>query len=249
VIAPGVCSWTAVGNNPSWLTISSSGNAGSSNVVFVAAPNLSASAQIGTLTIAGQTYTVTQAAASCSYSLGAPNTTIAYTPVSNVSLSFSTTFSGCSPSAMSYASWLTVSTAFTGSSGTVTYSATMNSSAATRVGTIQIGDQTFTVNHSGAACAFSLNAYGAVFNTSGVLVSPAGASESVLGSQSAVGCTMPSIGTDQPRIVTLGTLEGPVSNIFTLPYMVTLFPSTTTAVRLATITFGGQIFTVKQTSW
>ena len=242
VIAPSVCGWTAVSNNPSWLTITSSGSAGSSNVVFVAAPNLSASPQIGTLTIAGQTYTVTQAAASCSYSLGAPNTTIAYTPVNNVSLSFSTTFSGCSPSAMSYASWLTVSTAFTGSSGTVTYSVTMNPSAITRVGTIQIGDQTFTVNQSGAACAFSLNAYGAVFSRSGAL------SESVLGSQSAVGCS-PSIGTDQPSIVTLGTLEGPVSNIFTLPYMVTLFPSTTTAVRLATITFGGQIFTVKQTSW
>ncbi len=164
VIAPSVCGWTAVSNNPSWLTISSSGNGGSSNVVFVAAPNLSASPQIGTLTIAGQTYTVTQAAASCSYSLGAPNTTIAYTAVNNESLSFSTTFSGCSPSAMSYASWLTVSTSFTGSSGTVTYSVTMNSSAATRVGTIQIGDQTFTVNQSGAACAFSLNAYGAVFN-------------------------------------------------------------------------------------
>jgi hypothetical protein len=118
----------------------------------------------------------------------------------------------------------------------------MNPSAVTRVGTIQIGDQTFTVNQSGAACAFSLNAYGAVFSRSGAL------SESVLGSQSAVGCS-PSIGTDQPSIVTLGTLEGPVSNIFTLPYMVTLFPSTTTAVRLATITFGGQIFTVKQTSW
>jgi hypothetical protein len=248
VIAPGVCGWTAVSNNPSWLTISSSGNAGSSNVVFVAAPNTSAIPQIGTLTIAGQTYTVTEAAASRSYSLGAPNTTVASTGANNLTLPFSMTFGGCSPSATSYASWLTVSTAFTGSSGTLTYSVTANPSAVSRVGTVQIGDQTFTVNQTGASCGFSLNSYGAVFNSLGVLVSPQGGSESILGSQSALGCS-PSIGTDQPSIVRLGTLSGPVSNIFTLPYTVTDFSSTTTAVQLATITFGGQIFTIKQTSW
>jgi hypothetical protein len=249
VVAPGVCGWTSVSNSPSWLTISSSSSGGSGDVVFVAAPNPNASPQVGTLTIAGQTYTVTQAGASCSFSLGAANTTVASAGLNNGSLPFSTTSSGCSPSAVSYASWLTVSTAFAGSSGSVTYSVAPNPSGTTRVGTVQIGDQTFTVSQIGAACAFSLNAYGAVFNDLGVLISPVGASQTVAGSPSALGCS-PAYGTNQPSIITmLGPLSGPVLNIFSLPYGVSVFSSTTTAVRLATITFGGQIFTVKQTSW
>ena len=62
-----------------------------------------------------------------------------------------------------------------------------------------------------------------------------------------LGCT-PSVGADQ-HFISLGTLTGPVLNIDTLPYTVMSFNSTVTAVRLGHITFGGQVFTIKQTSW
>jgi hypothetical protein len=60
---------------------------------------------------------------------------------------------------------------------------------------------------------------------------------------------VPVVGTTQPTIVTLGALSGPALNIFTQLYTVARFDSLNPAVRIATITFGGQFFTVKQRSW
>jgi len=110
-----------------------------------------------------------------------------------------------------------------------------------RQGIIQLGDQSFTITENAAACAYSLNAYGRVFDH-------LGGSDQVLGSPNALGCT-PITGTDQPSFITLGTLTGPVSNIFTQPFSVAPFTSQVPALRFGNITFGGQIFAIKQTSW
>jgi len=110
-----------------------------------------------------------------------------------------------------------------------------------RQGTIQLGDQGFTVTENAAACAYSLNSYGEVFSHSG-------GSDQVLGSPNALGCT-PLTGTDQPSFITLGPLTGPLSNIFTQPFQVAPFNSVVPDLRFATITIGGQIFAIKETSW
>ena len=85
------------------------------------------------------------------------------------------------------------------------------------------------------------DAYGALFDKHG-------GTSSVLGSPTGLGCT-PATGTDQPSFILLDPLMGPVSNIFTQGYHVTPYDSLTIAIRRARITFGGQVFTVKQTSW
>jgi hypothetical protein len=242
VVAPAVCTWNAVSNNLPWLSITSAGGAGSTNVQFVAQSNTSANPRTGTLTVAGQTYTVTQAGAPCSYALNTSNLTVASTGVTS-SVSFSTTATGCSPSAVSYASWITgVGTTFNGSSGTVNFTVDPSPFTATRKGTIQVGDQTFTITQSGGSCGYSLNAYGAVFTN-------AGGAGSVLGSPTALGC-VPVTGTTEPNVITLSPLVGPVSNIFTQNYTVAPFLNVLTpVVRKGSIVFGGQIFTVKQTSY
>ena len=129
----------------------------------------------------------------------------------------------------------------------VNFTVDLNPSAANRSGAIQVGDQTFTVNQTASACGFSLQSYGAVFNKdgNGVGVSPP---YTVVGSQSALGCN-PDIGTDQPSIVALGSLTGPVLSLFTETYSINEFTSLVNAVRVATINFGGQLFQIKQTSW
>ena len=68
-IAPSsACSWPAVSNAPSWLAIVSSGSAGSGERQLRGASRTPAAApRTGTLTVAGLTYTVNQAAAPCSY--------------------------------------------------------------------------------------------------------------------------------------------------------------------------------------
>ncbi len=240
LVTPAICSWTSGSNDPAWLTSLTTSGSGTFNVQFVAQPNVSPAPRTGTLTIGGLTYTVTQDGAPCSYTLDQPGITVASTGGSG-SFGFSTPGGGCAPStALSYAGWISVTT--TGvTSGTVDYIVEANPSSTVRQGNIQFGDKSFTLTQSGGACGYSLNAYGAVFGT-------LGGSSSVLGSPTGVGCT-PTVGTDQPSFVFLGTLSGPVSNIFTLPFTISPFGSLTPVIRRAKITFGGQVFFLKQTSW
>ena len=242
VIAPAVCAWTAISNNLPWLSVKSPGGSGSTGVQFVAEANTSATAREGTLTVANHTYTVTQAGAPCSYALATSNLTVAPSGLSS-SVTFSTTATGCSPTAVSYASWIkNVNTTFNGSTGSIDFTVDPTPFTSTRIGTIQLGEQTFTVTQTGGACGYSLNAYGALFNS-------LGGDGSVLGSPTAVGC-VPQTGTAEPTIITLQPLGGPASNIFTQGYTVAPYPNVLTpTTRRAFIIFGGQVFTVKQTSW
>ena len=240
VVAPGPCGWTSTPNNPDWLTIAASGSGGSSNVQFVAVPNTSPTPRVGTLTIAALTYTVTQAGAPCSYTLAASGTTVA-SAGSSGSVGFTAASGGCTPTAVSYAGWIAANTVFAGTTGTIDFTVAANETGYARSGTIQLGDRSFTILQNGGACAYSLHAYGAVFGASG-------GNGDVFASQGALGC-VPVVGTTQPTIVALGALSGPDLNIFTQLYTVARFDSLNPAVRIATITFGGQFFTVKQRSW
>jgi hypothetical protein len=241
VVAPAVCTWNAVSNTPPWLSVLSPTGAGSSNVQFVAQANTNAAARIGTLTVAGLTYTVTQAGAPCSYTLGASNLTVASTGAST-SFTFSTAATGCAPVAASYSNWITgVTTNFNGVAGTVSFTADPTPYTTNRVGTIQLGDKTFTVTQSGGTCGYSLSSYGALFGK-------LGGTGSVIGSPTALGCT-PATGTTQPTIITLDSLIGPVNNLFTQDYTVAPFNALNSIVRKGQITFGGVIFTVKQSSY
>jgi hypothetical protein len=251
IAAPGVCHWTAVSSAPAWLQITSSGSAGNGNVSFAAAPWNGAASRSGVITVTGietgasMTYTVTQGGAPCQYTL-VPNAsgTVASAGASNLTFAFSTEQTGCSNQAMSYANWVTVSTTWgsDGQSGYVTYSVAPNPSATNRSGTVQFGPQTFTVTQTGAPCAYSLSSYGLLFDKLGAN------GNTLLASQSAGGCPAPIHGTDQP-FLTASPPTGPVSNIWTVLYSVAPFNRLTPATRKGKITIGGQIFSVKQTSW
>jgi hypothetical protein len=57
------CTWTATSNDPSFLSVNSGANgSGNGTVTYTTAANSTTSQRSGTLTIAGQTFTVTQAA-------------------------------------------------------------------------------------------------------------------------------------------------------------------------------------------
>lgn len=152
------CAWTAVSNAPSWLTVTS-GAAGTGNgsVAFSVAANTGAQ-RTGTLTIATQTFTVTQAAfvAPCSYSIAPTSQNVdasASTPTVAV-----TTAAGCSWTAVSGAPWITVTSGASGTgNGSVGLSVAANTGAA-RTGTVTIAGQTFTVNQAAfvAPCSYSI---------------------------------------------------------------------------------------------
>jgi hypothetical protein len=242
VIAPAVCNYAATSNDPSWLSIPGTGGAGSTDVQFLAQANASPLPRTGSLTIQGLPYTITQAGAPCPYLLVPTNTAVSKDGASG-SFTFSTTFTGCSPSALSYVGWITATTTFDGTNGTVDFIVAPNTLASSRAGTIQLGSQSFTITQTAANCGYSLSSYGKAFTMSG-------GNSSFLGSPSALGCTPPT-GTDQPSFIALDPLVGPVLNLFTQGYTVLPFNLVGgySAVRKGTITFGGQLFTVKQTSW
>lgn len=169
--------------------------------------------------------------------LAATSVTVAEGGVLDASFSFATSGAGCTPTASSFAGWITVGAP---AAGTVPYSVAPNPFSTSRVGTIQVGDRTFTVTQTAGTCAFSLHEYGAVFGR-------AGGDGSVFGSPSALGCT-PAVAVDLPAMLTLAPLSGPFNNIFTQPYTVAEAPMNT-SVRYGRILFGGRLFVVKQVSW
>jgi hypothetical protein len=240
------CTWAAASNDPSWLSVTPPSTTGSGDAQFVAAANPNQAPRTGTLTIAGQTFTVTQAAAPCTYTMPATSASVSGDGATGESFSFSAATT-CTPAPVSFASWVTVDQAtFVGGAGSVTYSVQPNPLSTTRVGVIQIGEQTFTITQSIAqsACRYSLHAYGAAF-------SRGGGGGDVFGSATNSACDpAPTIGTDMPSFITLGPLSGPVLDIFTQPFTVAPFDTPLTAVtRRGRIAFGGQLFVVKQVSW
>ena len=118
--------WTASSNAP-WIAITSGASGpGNKTVTYSVAANTGATSRTGTLTIAGLTYSVTQAgpaSASCTYAVGIAT---AMPQGAGFQISFPVTAaSGCTWTASSNASWLTLASGSPGSgSGTAVFSAT-----------------------------------------------------------------------------------------------------------------------------
>jgi hypothetical protein len=144
------CAWTA-SSNAAWVTVTS-GASGSANgsVTFSVAAN-TGDARSGTLTIAGQSFTVTQAGAavpppppvSCTYSISPTSVSISGSATGTVAVS---TGSGCAWTASSNEDWITVTSGANGTgSGSVEYSAAAPRGKNDRTGNVTIAGHTFTI--------------------------------------------------------------------------------------------------------
>lgn len=149
------CGWIAL-SNASWITLTSGATGtGNGTVGFSVAANTATTSRTGTLTIAGNTFTITQAGAqACTYSLSSTSQTGA--PGGGTGSVTMTAPTGCAWTATSNnSSWLTVTAGASGSgNGTVSFSATPNTTGASRTGTLLIGGVTFTLTQ--AACTYSV---------------------------------------------------------------------------------------------
>jgi hypothetical protein len=228
------CAWTAT-SNASWLTISSvSSVSGNGTVSYSVAANTSTSSRSGTLTIAGQTFTVNQAAMVCSYTI---------TPASNSFTSAAgtgsvnvTSGSGCAWTASSSASWVTISSGSSGSgNGTVNYSVAANATTSSRTGTMTVAGQTYTVNQQAGAsptCSVSFTIGG--FNL------PAAGREAPIPVYAASDCSW-SASTNVSWITFTSGATG--KGNATLYFAAAANPG---AARTGTITINGSILTVNQ---
>ncbi len=136
---------------------------GSSTVLYRVNSNPYPTPDIGTITIAGRTFTVNQAGAgSCAYVLTPTSASIPVAGGSGFSVAVSLP-PGCSApgtfTAKSSVAWIHLagpanadgSVTYAGSNVTIFYSVDPNPNPANDTGTITIADQTFTVNQAGTA--------------------------------------------------------------------------------------------------
>jgi hypothetical protein len=235
VTAPNGCAWTAV-SNTSFITITNGANgSGNGTVNFSVAANATTSQRTGTLTIAGQTFTVTQAGASaCSYTIAPSSQSF---PASGGAGILSVTApSGCAWTATSNASFITIIGGASGTgNGTVGYTVAANTGAA-RTGTLTVAGQTFTVTQaaSGGACSYTLTPANQIFAASG------GSGSFNVTTQA--GCNWTALTAYDWVVITAGkTGSGSGRVDFTVA------ANSSTVPRLSAINVAGQSFLVGQT--
>jgi hypothetical protein len=230
------CAWTAASNATSWLTVTG-GASGSGNgtVSYSVAANTTTSSRSGTMTIAGQTFTVSQQGASCTYSINPTSQSLgAAAGTGSVNV---TSTSGCGWTATSNAtSWLTVTSGSSGSgNGSVSYSVAANTTTSLRSGTLTVAGQTFTVSQAGAAtCSYSIspgsNSFGAAAGTGSVSVT------------SGSGCAWTAASNATSWLSVTSGSSG--SGNGSITYSATA--NTGTTPRTGTMTIAGQTFTLTQ---
>lgn len=227
------CAWAATTADP-WIAITGGASSvGPGNVSFSVTANTGAQ-RIGRLTIANQTYTVTQAPANCSYGV---STTVASAPNAGgaaPAISVTANISSCPWTANSNDSWLTISAGNLGTgSGSVTYAVLANPGPA-RSGTLNIAGYTVTVNQAAANCSYSLSASSVTIPSSG------GAGTPVALTANLPTCTWAATSSDSWLSITSGT-PGTGNGTISYSAAANLGPA-----RTATLTIAGQTFTVNQ---
>src|SRR5262245_37561260 len=140
------CAWTA-GSNDTWFVISSAeSGSGSSTITFEVRENFTGSPRTGTISVAGQTFTVLQDAglADCIYMVSPKSASVPSGGGTGVLNVFSE--ERCAWLATSDVGWLTITSSGMGiGSGTVNYSVAANTTGVSRKGRITVVGQVFTV--------------------------------------------------------------------------------------------------------
>jgi uncharacterized repeat protein (TIGR03803 family) len=144
------CAWTAVSND-SFITITAGTNGtGNGKVSITVAGNTNETALSGTLTIAGQTVTVNQAAGGCTFKLSPKDGKLKSTGGAKT-VKVTPNLADCAWTAVSNDGFITITSGSTNilGKGTVSYNVATNVSTMTVTGTMSIAGQTYTVIQTG----------------------------------------------------------------------------------------------------
>jgi hypothetical protein len=230
VIVAAGCAWTA-STTDSWITITS-GASGSGNgtVAFSVTANTGTS-RTGSITIAGQPFSVTQAG-SCLASINPTNQSLPAGAGPGAAVAV-TVASGCAWTATTAATWITLANPASGTgNGTVNFTVTANTGPQ-RVDTIAIAGQTHTVTQA-SGCTFAIAPTSEHLNRN----AQTGTTISVT---TTAGCTWTATSNDAWITVLTGA-SGTGNG--TVTYSVA--NNSTGTNRTGTITIAGRTFTVNQ---
>lgn len=232
VTAGGTCAWTA-SSNAAWISITS-GTSGTGNgtVYYSVQTNTGTNPRSGTMTVAGQTFTVTQEGQGCSFTVKQSFPASGGTGQLRVGAA-----SGCAWQATSSDPWVTITGGQNGSgSGKVSFSVSANTTTSAREATITAAGKSWDIYQEGAAaqaCTYRISP------ASQSLTSAAGTGSVAI--TTSTGCAWTA--TSNATWITLtsgssGTGNGTTSHSVTA--------NTGTSARTGTLTVAGQSFTVTQ---
>ena len=234
VTAGSGCPWTAA-TTFSWLHTTSSGTGnGTAQTVNYTVDANAGPLRTGTITVAGLTFTVTQASG-CTYSI--TPTSASYTAAANTGSVSVTAPAACSWTATESLSWVSITSGSSGSgNGTVNYSVDANPTSVARpAGTMTIAGQSFTINQAGVPCNFS--------------IAPTSASYTAATGTGSVSVTAPT-GCAWTASVTVGgagiTINSGSSGSGNGTVNYTVSSNYTTSPKAWTLTIAGAPFTVTQ---
>jgi hypothetical protein len=235
VATDGDCQWTA-SSNSSWITVTSGANwSGAGAAAYTVDANTGPTPRTGTLTVAGQTFMVTQAGTNppgCVFyldgltggfpdvgGLGRVRVTLNQTP--------------CSWQVFSDSTWIAITSATTfAASGAVLYTVAANLSGVTRTGHLTVAGQTFTVTQV-AGCSFTLD-------TTSLVVPWQGQQRMLQLTASSPSCPWISY-PDQNW-----TEQYPQTGTGSTPIQYTVYTSANTGGRFANLYVGGQTLAVTE---
>jgi hypothetical protein len=220
-----MCAWTA-GASADWIALRTPSGTGSAQVLFTVAPT-TGPPRTGTITIAGQKFSVTQAEG-CEYSIS-PNSHSASASGGSGTISVGTT-AGCPWTADSNIDWLTVSQGEGVGPGSLTFSVEATPGPA-RTGTMVVAGRTFTVTQA-PGCTFSVQPTAQTVPATGGSVP--------IGVTAGAGCGW-TAASDVAWITVQGASTGSGAGTVTLAVA-----ATTGAARSGTATVAGQRITITQ---
>ncbi|HMJ90789.1 MAG TPA: BACON domain-containing carbohydrate-binding protein [Candidatus Acidoferrum sp.] len=154
VTTPFGCPWS-VTNNVSWITVVPMKGTNNGPVDVQIAANSDSVGRTGTVTIAGDTYTVKQEGANCTYRLDSTNRTHGYAArTDDVEVQ---TLSVCVWTVVNTNAWLTFAATNGVGTSNISYTVEANSQIADRAGVVVIGGQQFFITQRGIGCPASLS--------------------------------------------------------------------------------------------
>ena len=140
------CGWDAA-SSAGWITVAPASGTGSGNLVYTVAPNASTSSRSGTITVGGQTFTVTQADMACSYTVSPSSASV---PAEGGTGSLTvTTLPECPWTATSSKKWLSITPTSGAGSASPSYTAARNKKTKARTAIMTVEGQAVTVRQQG----------------------------------------------------------------------------------------------------
>ncbi|MEO8099465.1 MAG: hypothetical protein ABI811_17330 [Acidobacteriota bacterium] len=227
------CLWTAVSNS-GFVSVSSGASGSGSGVVQYLVTQNTGGQRSGTITIAGQTFTVAQSApVVCSFSLDTSSTPAPAAGGSGTVLVSAP--QGCAWSSFSNSAFIALGNNSSGSGdGFVEYTVANNAAGQSRTGTLTIAGKTFTVIQD-AACTFSLGLTTASMPVAGgsgtvAVNAPAGCAWSAVSNSAFITLVQGTVGSGN-GIVEYSVASSPLAQ-----------------ARTGTLTIAGRTFTLTQSA-